>query len=156
MASYHYENPFRTPGSVVRRSFYEEHGGFDPRLPHVADWEMWVRAIRLGGGLALNEPLAWYRYFPANHTGQLRRTGENLRDYLRLAELWQRAGLAGFSLERFTSLVADMALGQAGLYRQAGDSQAAAANEALWQETASPGQRLRRGLRRLVGRVRGA
>lgn len=156
VTSYHYENPFRTPGAVVRRAFYEAHGGFDLRLPHVADWEMWVRAIRLGGGLALNEPLAWYRYFPANHTGQLRRTGENLRDYLRLAALWRQAGTPGFSMERFSAWVADMALGQAELYRQAGDVDAAAANEALWRETASPAQRLRRGLRRVVALARPA
>ena len=36
-----------TPCIVVRRSVYEELGGFDDRLTLAEDWEMWVRvAIR--------------------------------------------------------------------------------------------------------------
>ena len=32
-----------TPCIVVRRSVYEELGGFDDRLACAEDWEMWVR-----------------------------------------------------------------------------------------------------------------
>jgi len=83
----YYSNPVRTPGVVVRRNLYEIHGGFFLTLIHTADWEMWIRICRLSRGLFINKPLASYRVFPMNDTGRLARTGENLRDHLRFAEI---------------------------------------------------------------------
>ena len=33
----------QAPSIVVKRSIYEELGGFHPELFHTADWEMWKR-----------------------------------------------------------------------------------------------------------------
>ena len=84
-----YQNPVRTPGVVVSRSEYEKRGGFLPGLVHTADWEMWVRIIQNSKGLFINKPLATYRQFPGNDTGLLSKTGENIYDYLRLADVLQ-------------------------------------------------------------------
>lgn len=71
-------------GVVLRREFLEKHGGFRPSLVHCADWEMWVRAITKGKGVVSSDVLAGYRVFKGNDTSRLMRTGENLRDILRL------------------------------------------------------------------------
>src|ERR1043165_1936465 len=82
-----YRNPFCTPSIVVRRRFYETLGGFLPELVHTADWEMWVRAIGHGGGCAINQPLACYRWFAANETSRMARTADNLRAILHLGDI---------------------------------------------------------------------
>ena len=41
-------NRVRSPGIVVRRSAYEQVGGFRTDLPHAADWEMWTRLAAHG------------------------------------------------------------------------------------------------------------
>lgn len=69
---------------VIRRNFYENHGGFRPSLVHCADWEMWVRAITVGLGVVSPQVLSSYRLFDGNDTGRLVKTAENLKDRLRL------------------------------------------------------------------------
>lgn len=128
-----YSNDLRTPGVVVRRSFYETHGGFLPGLTHVADWEMWVRAISRGGGLFLNELLAAYRFFPNNETGRLARTAENLRSHLRLAGIFA-SQFKDFDSARFRKSVAQLALQQEKRFREIGDKEAASSNHRLWRE----------------------
>ncbi|MEO6256672.1 MAG: glycosyltransferase [Sphingomicrobium sp.] len=59
-----------TPAIVVRRSVWEQLGGFDPRLACAEDWEMWVRiAARYG---IWYEPalLATYRKHDDSNTGR--------------------------------------------------------------------------------------
>jgi glycosyltransferase involved in cell wall biosynthesis len=85
-----YINPLQASSVVIRRSFYEQHGGFREDLVHTADWEMWIRAFALGGGMVHALPLGAYRCFEENHTAQLRKTGENLRDYLRLGGILEK------------------------------------------------------------------
>ena len=135
-----YENYLPTPGVVIRRSFYEAHGGFLPGLCHVADWELWWRALNRGGGLLVNLPLVRYRMFAGNDTGRLARTGENLRDYLRLAEIISRAE-PEFDLARFRAQVAHRALEQTVRFESLGDPAAAAANMGLWRELVSGWER---------------
>lgn len=72
----------RFPAVVIRRSFYEQHGGFLPALPHTADMEMWVRAISRTGGICLNAALASYRSHETNDTAAMMRSGRGLRCYL--------------------------------------------------------------------------
>ena len=127
-----YGNNIRTPGAVIRRDFYERHGGFLPQLVHVADWEMWVRAISQAGGLLINDLLAVYRNFPANDSGRLARTAENLRDYLRLADIFE-ARFAEFDRVRFKYMVSSMAFFQAQHFAKIGDLEAAAANKKMWR-----------------------
>ncbi len=81
---YFYINPFLTPTVVVRRSFYENHGGYNSAFSHVADWEMWLRALKNGGAVATPQILAAYRFFQANDTARLIRTADNLKEYLQL------------------------------------------------------------------------
>jgi glycosyltransferase involved in cell wall biosynthesis len=82
-------NRVRTPSVVVRRSLYERMGGFNPRLSHTADWEMWVR-------LAVNtsiwyeaKPLALYRSHASSDTSRLAQTGENIRELRRCAAVFE-------------------------------------------------------------------
>lgn len=149
---FYYDNPFRTPAVVIRRTRYESVGGFDPRLVHVADWEMWVRAIRTGGGLAINELLCGYRVFGGNHTSQLVRSGEGLRDHLRMAAIWEAAGLPDFSTTRFRRWIVTTARLRMQHFDGLGDHEAARHNRRLWREIASPREKLahvaRRALRR--------
>ena len=128
------KNPIYTPAAVVRRSFYEQHGGFNPSLVHVADWEMWVRAIVRGGARMFNKPLANYRFSDAMDTNRLRRSAGNLRDHLRLAELWQRQGLPSFNHRKFQRRVLKIALSQRRYFRAIQDDEAAAANFHFWRQ----------------------
>jgi len=130
-------NDLATPGVVVRRDFYEKHGGFLPGLVHCADWEMWVRAIVLGGGLLINEPLAAYRFFEGNDTHRLWRTGENFRDNLRLAAIWEEK-YPTFDRARFQRLLARRAWVQAEIYRNKNELEASSANRKIWAELTPP------------------
>jgi glycosyltransferase involved in cell wall biosynthesis len=131
-----YDNYLPTPGVVVRRRFYEEHHGFRTDLCHVADWEMWWRAITFGGGLHLNRPLARYRMFGGNDTSRLARSAENLRDYLRLGDLIAPAD-PQFDPGHFRATVARRALEQSLGFASIGDRPAAIANIKLWWELAT-------------------
>jgi len=131
-----YECLLQCAGVVIRRSFYEAFGGFDRRLVHTADWEMWLRAITLGGGVVSAEPLACYRTFEGNDSSRLRRTGENLRDYLRLADILE-GRVPDFDARRFRAAVARDALDQARFFSKRGDPGAARANEDVWREVTS-------------------
>ena len=132
-----YGNDIRTPGVVVRRTFYECHGGFCPELVHVADWEMWLRVIRLEGAISLSDVLAYYRFFPDNDTGKLAKTAENLRDYLRLAEFLS-ASDPDFNYNRFRRIVSFKADEQRKRFETLGDHDATVANRNLWLELNPP------------------
>lgn len=140
----YYGNQFQTPAAVIRRSFYESHGGFDTRLVHVADWELWVRAIQRGGGRAINEPLAAYRQFDGNHTSQVVRSGEAIRDHMRMATAWQAAGLPWFSLEDFRARMAATAWERVVWFTAIGDPESAARNREVWSEISSPSEKAAR------------
>jgi glycosyltransferase involved in cell wall biosynthesis len=129
-----YANHFRAPGVVIRRSFYEKHGGFRQELSHVTDWEMWVRAIALGGGVSINHIYSAYRDHAANETNSLMRSAENLRDCLRLGSLWNDLKLRDFDFARFRQHFAWIAAVQMRRFKNSGDGQAYAANAALWKE----------------------
>jgi cellulose synthase/poly-beta-1,6-N-acetylglucosamine synthase-like glycosyltransferase len=74
----------QTPCMVVRRAVYEAVGGFDARLEYAEDWEMWVRIAARYAVWYEPEPLAVYRVHTSSLSGQMLRTGENVRR-LRLA-----------------------------------------------------------------------
>ncbi len=131
--SIYYDNPVCTPGVVVRRSAYENNGGFNLSLIHTADWEMWIRVIFSTGGIFINQPLANYRKFPGNDTGRLARTGDNLRDYLRFGQLMKGA-VDNFNYEYFERHVMRYAQSQAIKFRKLNDDKAEKANIALYQE----------------------
>jgi glycosyltransferase involved in cell wall biosynthesis len=134
VAAYYYTNPFRTAGVVVRRAFYEEYGGFNPKFVHVGDWEMWVRAIFLGTGICSNETLATYRSFEGNDTARLVSTGVNLHDCLKLSDHWAGCGMPGFSPKQFRDMIAFAASHWAEVFRKAGNTEAHSTYLKLCQE----------------------
>ena len=78
------EQRIMTPCIVVRRSVYEELGGFDDRLACAEDWEMWVRVATRFPVYYEERPLACYRLHGSSNTGRNLRDGRSL-DYTRLA-----------------------------------------------------------------------
>lgn len=73
-------NRVRASSIVVRRSVYEEIGGFRPDLPHAADWELWMRIASATTIWFEDRVLAEYRTHDANDTSRLVRTGDNIRE----------------------------------------------------------------------------
>jgi glycosyltransferase involved in cell wall biosynthesis len=124
-------NFVQTPSVVMRRVFYERSGGFLPSLVHTADWEMWLRALRFGGGLSVNLILAAYRSFGANDSNRLSRTGENLLDYLRLSRMVGDYFTAA-EMDKFILNVAKRARVQAELFGRSGDWDAHRANSRIY------------------------
>lgn len=137
VALFYYANPFRTAGVAIRRAFYEQQGGFNPKFVHVADWEMWVRAVFLGTGVCSNETLAIYRSFTGNDTSRLVRTGTNLIDCLRLADHWVACGMPGFDLRSFREMIATAASIWGERFRKAGDTEAHSAYVRIGEEMAA-------------------
>ena len=78
------EQRIMTPCIVVRRSVYEQLGGFDDRLACAEDWEMWVRMAACFPVYYEERPLACYRLHDDSNTGRNLRDGLSL-DYTRLA-----------------------------------------------------------------------
>ena len=141
--NFYYRTPIQTPGVVVRRSFYEKHGGFNLNLSHTADCEMWARAVGLESGCVLSEPLACYRTFPENDSGLLARTAGNLHDIERLNQIF--AGrYPDFDLRKGSRRVCHLALNQIRRFYDTGDAAAAEANLKFWNNYAPLNLRLRK------------
>jgi glycosyltransferase involved in cell wall biosynthesis len=105
---FHFCNPIRTPGVVIRRDVYEGVGGFLSVLIHCADWEMWARATQYCGAFMINKPLAGYRVFALNDTSRLKRTGDDLVDMYRCGQVFSDC-VEGFDSRRFNNALADFA-----------------------------------------------
>jgi glycosyltransferase involved in cell wall biosynthesis len=73
-------NRIPPPAMVVRRTVYERLGGYDMRLFHAADWEMWVRIAAAYPIWYEVESLALYRVHPGSDTSKLFRTGANMQN----------------------------------------------------------------------------
>jgi glycosyltransferase involved in cell wall biosynthesis len=72
---------------IIKRSAYEELGGFRSRFKHCPDWDMWNRLIlthRLFYDPAI---LACNRLHTRSDTSQMIRTGENVREERRCVRL---------------------------------------------------------------------
>jgi glycosyltransferase involved in cell wall biosynthesis len=103
------ENPITTPEVVVRTSLQKRVGGYDARLPHAADMEMWMRlAANADVGFIRGVDQAYYRLHEENMRKAfnalmdlrqrrlvfetvLERYGEGLSDATRLSDLVRRA-----------------------------------------------------------------
>lgn len=74
-------HPIQTPAVVVRRSVYEQLGGFDRRIQYSGeDWEMWCRiAAQYPVGYE-SEPLALYRSHRNSLSGLSVRAGLDLQN----------------------------------------------------------------------------
>lgn len=82
-------NLVRTPSIVVRRAVYERIGGFNKRISHTADWEMWVRIAAHFGIWYEDRPLALYREHAGSDTSHLARSGENLRQIRKAIDIFR-------------------------------------------------------------------
>ena len=80
-------NRIQTPSIVVRRTTYEQLGGYHPQLNHSADWEMWRRIASRYPCWYEPKLLACYRKHTASHTSELLRSGGNLLDTRRSIEI---------------------------------------------------------------------
>ena len=131
-----YATPLCYAGVAIRRSFYQKHGGFDTTFIFCPDCDMWARAVAVGGGIVLDEPLAHYRFLGQDHTAMVR-TANHFREMDRLAGIF--AGRhPEFSWSRHHRRVAREAWYQAQRYRQAGVMDGYAANIEFYQKHGSP------------------
>ncbi|TAD73231.1 MAG: glycosyltransferase [Oscillatoriales cyanobacterium] len=73
----------------VRRSAYEQVGGFDAAAASAADWEMWQRLASRWELWFEPQPLAVFRRHDRSTTSQLSRTGANIADTRRVIALAQ-------------------------------------------------------------------
>jgi glycosyltransferase involved in cell wall biosynthesis len=144
-----YANPFRTPGIVVRRACYEQVGGFRSELSHVADWEMWVRAIRHGQGLSINESLAAYRAFDENDTSKRTRAAENLEDIRKLNSVFANH-YSEFKPYLAQRRVSELAFQQSEYFLKTGNKDAAAASFRFWRKVTPWRRRVRKQFGNLV------
>ena len=151
--SFYYQNPLQCAGVVMRRSFYELHGGFLPGLMHTADHEMWTRAIQLEGGVTSAKVLAAYRIFAANDTGRLARTAENVRDVERIHKILA-ARHPDYDMSRSVLERCVLARKQAKLFAAKNDPDAARANWDYWEKNAPLNLRLRHAIRTLLDKFK--
>jgi cellulose synthase/poly-beta-1,6-N-acetylglucosamine synthase-like glycosyltransferase len=133
LAPLYAQNPLRVPGVVVRRTSYEEFGGYMD-FPYVPDWEMWARLVGSRGCLFLNHPLAAYRMYPQNQTSALQQTSDDLRDELRMAALWEGHGQMQ-AAENLRREVAKRALLRGKKFSVLGKDGGSDANMILFRET---------------------
>ena len=150
--SFYYVIPVQFASIVVRRSFYEAEGMFNPGIIHTADWEMWSRAVTAGGGMILPEVLAAYRIFSSNETGRLARTGENLIHRQRMIGILASRH-SDFDARGASRQLWDIAVEQERRFRQLGDPEASAANRRFWTTHASFRFRARQALQALRGKI---
>jgi hypothetical protein len=141
------------PGVVIRREFYEAHGGYMPFLVHTCDREMWARAVSSEGGVLSTNVLACYRQSTSSQTAAVVRSGENVRDLLRLAEVFRKR-YNGFSLPLARQVAGHTALNQARRFSALNDRDSAQRNWQLWVANCSWVDRLKESLRPWI--VRGA
>ncbi len=142
------------PGVVIRRAFYEAHGGFMPSLGHTTDREMWARAVSLGGGVISANAFACYRVYEGSNTAAVARSGENVRSLLRLKDVFQ-ARYPGFSPDYAQHLAAHLALRQAREFAIIKDTDSAERNLRLWRENCSRLDRIKEAVRPSVRRLLG-
>jgi hypothetical protein len=120
----------QTPCMVVRRLVYEQLGGFDARLTHCEDWEMWTRIAASFQVAYEPEPLAVYRVHSKSSSDRSLSTGENIVDLRRAIEINRAClppELADDITARALEITAVTAIRRAGRMVQAGHGAAARA-----------------------------
>lgn len=75
------------PSIVVRRSVYEEIGGFHTGLSHAADWEMWKRIAVKYAVWYDPKMLACYRIHSVSDSSLLKRSGKDIADIRKSIEI---------------------------------------------------------------------
>jgi glycosyltransferase involved in cell wall biosynthesis len=125
---FYFETPIQCGAIVIRREFYENFGGFFPNLIFAPDWEMWNRATRGSGAVISNKALAIYRMFDGSATGSLALTAENLKDMLRVTQIFAQE-VEEYPYEEAIQHLIFRASKQAKKFRSIGNLEAAKAAE---------------------------
>jgi hypothetical protein len=76
----------QTPSIVVRRSVYEQLGGFDVTLDYTLDWDMWKRITPQYPLWYEPRPLACYRQHERATSRELMRSGKDIAEICRSIE----------------------------------------------------------------------
>jgi hypothetical protein len=104
------------PAIAVRRSTYEQLGGFNPDLKHALDWEMWIRIASKSALFYDPKILACWRNHAGATTSRQIRSGENIRDIAKAIEIWSSylpgndaKRLSVYALQHFAHLALGMA-----------------------------------------------
>ena len=79
----------QAPAIVVRRSVYQELGGFHPELSVSEDWEMWKRIAVHFPFYYEPQPLACYRVHSSSLSGRLIRSGAYIADTRKAIDISQ-------------------------------------------------------------------
>jgi glycosyltransferase involved in cell wall biosynthesis len=110
------QNPITSPEVVMRTSLLRRVGGFDPRLPHAADMELWLRlAANANVGFIRGVDQAYYRL----HQENMRKAYSALRD------LRERRSVYATVLDRYGERLPDAAGLSDSVHRKLGE-------EAVW------------------------
>lgn len=80
-------NPLIHSSVMFRRSAYESAGGYDPKLRHMEDYDLWLRMARFGEATVLPDVLVAYRI----HDRQITKNVAILGAPLAAATRWQLA-----------------------------------------------------------------
>jgi glycosyltransferase involved in cell wall biosynthesis len=75
---------------MIRSRLVRRAGGFEPRLRHLADWDLWLRLVRYAIPACIPEPLVAYRVHPA----QASMDTTDMLDEARMLEARHRADRA--------------------------------------------------------------
>ena len=148
----YYYSPFQCAGVVVRRSFYQGHGGFRQDLKYALDCEMWTRVVSLCSGIVTTDVLSAYRRSQANETKRLVRTTEALQDLTRLSAIFE-ARYQDFDTKKMRRNICGMAIMFSERFTEMGDHDAALLNLRYWRENAPLKQRLRKAIGKLIRKV---
>lgn len=83
--------PGGSSGVMARRDLLLDVGGFDPSLQPLADWDLWLRALRASPPACVAEPLVAYRVHATNMSLDARRVEA---DFVTVADRYPRANPA--------------------------------------------------------------
>jgi len=83
--------PGGSSGVMMRRDLLLELGGFDPSLQPLADWDLWLRTLRVSQPACVAEPLVAYRVHATNMSLDIRRVES---DFVTVADRYPRANRA--------------------------------------------------------------
>jgi glycosyltransferase involved in cell wall biosynthesis len=83
--------PGGSSGVMARRELLLEVGGFDPSLQPLADWDLWLRMIRVSPPARVAEPLVAYRVHATNMSLDTRRVEA---DFVTISGRYPRANAA--------------------------------------------------------------
>jgi hypothetical protein len=71
-------NPTPSPSVIARTKLHQELGGYNAKLPHTSDMEMWMRFATRGSVGVIREEQAFYRLHASNMSGAF--NNQALRD----------------------------------------------------------------------------